>query len=87
MLSRLQFFIFIYFVLDVTVNLSLGNPSGTVLESNGAMLVLIDIYGLLDTDITLTVETFDGEGERPMCLLNSCSSNNKIISDCSSFWF
>ena len=47
----------------MTVNLSLGNPAGTVEESNGAMLVLVDVIGQLEADIVITVATYDGNGK------------------------
>ena len=44
-------------------SLSLWNTSGTVQESNGAVLVLVEIIGQLYTDITVVVSTDDGTGE------------------------
>ena len=44
-------------------SLSLGNPLGTVWESNGAMLVLVNIVGQLYTDIKVIVASVDGNGK------------------------
>ena len=44
------------------MTLSLGNPAGTVIEGNGAMLVLVELEGMIKTDVKVTVETFDGSG-------------------------
>lgn len=48
---------------DVSVYLSLGNPAGTVREDRGAMLVLVNLVGELDTTVTVTVRTDEGTGE------------------------
>ena len=45
------------------MNLSLGNPAGTVEESNGAMLVLVDVIGQLEAEIVVFVATYDGSGK------------------------
>ena len=47
----------------MTVYLSLGNPAGTVPEDRGAMLVLVNLVGELDTTVTVTVKTEPGTGE------------------------
>ena len=43
--------------------LSLGNPAGTVPEGRGAMLVLVNLVGELETSVTVTVKTEPGTGE------------------------
>ena len=48
--------------VGVNVTLSLGNPAGIVPEQNGAMLVLVELEGEIDTDVTVTVQTYDGSG-------------------------
>ena len=45
------------------MSLSLGNPAGVVLESNGAMLVLVELDGYLETHVIVTVETCPGSGK------------------------
>ena len=45
------------------VTLSLGNPAGTVSEGNGAMLVLVELEGEIDTNVRVTLQTQDGSGE------------------------
>ena len=45
------------------MSLSLGNPAGVVLESNGAMLVLVELEGYLETHVIVTVETCPGSGK------------------------
>ena len=44
------------------MTLSLGNPVGTVNESNGAILVLVELEGEIKTDVKVTVTTYDGSG-------------------------
>ena len=41
----------------------LGNSDGRVNESIGAVLVQVELIGLLETDIVVKVETSDGTGE------------------------
>ena len=43
--------------------LSLENQAGTVLEGNGAMLVLVELEGEVYTDVTVIVQTSGGSGE------------------------
>ena len=48
--------------------LSLGNPAGTVPEDRGAMLVLVNLVGELETTVTVTVKTEPGTGENATCI-------------------
>ena len=47
----------------VNVILSLESQAGTVLEGNGAMLVLVELEGEVYTDVTVIVQTSGGSGE------------------------
>ena len=47
----------------MNVTLSLGNPAGTVPEGNGAMLVLVELEGEIDTNVKVTLQTYDGSGK------------------------
>ena len=47
----------------MNVTLSLGNPTGIVSEGNGAMLVLVELEGEIDTNVKVTLQTYDGSGE------------------------
>lgn len=44
--------------------LSLVNPTGTVSEGNGAMLVQVELQGYLETEVSVTVVTDDGTGKK-----------------------
>ena len=48
----------------------LGNPDGRVSEDIGAVLVQVELIGLLETDIVVKVETSDGTGENYTCHIN-----------------
>ena len=52
------------FPAGVTVVLSLVNPTGTVSEGNGAMLVQVELQGYLETEVSVTVVTDDGTGTK-----------------------
>ena len=53
----------LYSIAGVTVSLSLGNRAGVVSENDGAMLVLVELEGYLETHVIVTVETYDGSGK------------------------
>lgn len=60
--------------------LSLGNPAGTVPENRGAMLVLVNLVGELDTTVTVTVKTEPGTGENAHVYLNHQIHYNCLFS-------
>ena len=60
--------------------LSLGNPAGIVPEDRGAMLVLVNLVGELETTVTVTVKTEPGTGKNALCIFDSSNSLQSIFS-------